>query len=106
MMEPTPAAPFKVPQPEFLFQFFVIPFDNPALLGESGEIREFRVGRQRGEPIFNRFGFTSGPLDQQPFFRVRLVAPVVAMGWPYAHRGKPRTKILFRTLSPGDRFPG
>ena len=83
MMEPTPAAPFKVPQAELLFQFFVIPFDNPALLGEAGEIREFRVGRQRGEPVFNRFGFTGGPLDQQPFFRMRLVAPIVAMGWPY-----------------------
>lgn len=24
-----------------------------------------------------RFGFTGGPLDQQPFFRMRLVAPIV-----------------------------
>ena len=106
MMEPPPAAPFKVSQPEFLFQFFVIPFDNPALLGESGEICEFRVGRQGGEPVFNRLGFTNGPLDQQPFVGARFAAPVVAMGWPYPHRGKSRTKILFRTLPPGDRFPG
>ena len=58
-MKSAPAAPFKVPQteflPEFLPEFLVIAFDDPAVFGEIDQITERRVSRQRGEPVFCGF---------------------------------------------------
>src|ERR1039457_5062244 len=33
MIEPAPVTAFKVAQPELLFQFLIIPFDDPAVFG-------------------------------------------------------------------------
>src|SRR5580692_937625 len=77
MMKSAPAAPFKVAQTEFLLQFLVIAFDNPAMFGEIDQITERRVNRERGEPVFRRFLFLRRPFDEEPFFRVRLGAPVI-----------------------------
>jgi hypothetical protein len=33
MMEPTPVASFEMSQSQLLFQFFIVPFDDPAMLG-------------------------------------------------------------------------
>jgi hypothetical protein len=33
VVEPAPVATFKVPQPQLLFQFLVVSFDDPAVFG-------------------------------------------------------------------------
>ena len=38
MMEAAPAASLKVAQSEFLFQFLVVAFDDPALFGQSDKV--------------------------------------------------------------------
>lgn len=86
MMEAAPAAPLVMAEPEFLLQFLVIPLDAPAQLGEIDETLEGDVVRQRREPVFRRLFRVLGPLDQQPFFAMGLVA----MGGAHAHAGKAR----------------
>jgi hypothetical protein len=46
MMETAPAAAFEVAQSEFLFQFFIIAFDDPALFGQSDKVAQSDVFRQ------------------------------------------------------------
>jgi hypothetical protein len=44
VVEPAPVAAFKVPQPQFLLQFLVIPFDDPAVFGHLDQSFEPGVG--------------------------------------------------------------
>ena len=104
MMKSTPAAPFIMSQAEFLLQLFVVSLDDPALLGQMDQLAEPMRSRHSGQPIFGRFGFTLRPFDQQPFFRMRLLAPVVAMRGTHAQRGKSRTERMLRSLPPSDFF--
>jgi hypothetical protein len=48
MVKAAPTSSFVVTQPEFLFQFFVVALDDPAMLGQSHQIGKLRVGGQRG----------------------------------------------------------
>jgi hypothetical protein len=50
MMKPAPAAPLEVAQPQLLLQFFVVAFDDPAML-ISGLVRNSTSG---GTPAFSR----------------------------------------------------
>ena len=79
MVKAAPAAPFEVAQAEFLFQFLVIAFDDPALFAQRGQSAQPDVFRQVRQPVFARFGFTVRPLDQQPFQLSRLAELVIAM---------------------------
>ncbi len=47
MVKTAPASPFVMTESEFLLEFLVIPFDDPALFGERHQVFQFRVGRQR-----------------------------------------------------------
>jgi len=38
MMEASPATAFEVAQAEFLFQFLIVSFHNPAMLGDTNQI--------------------------------------------------------------------
>jgi len=40
MMESSPSTAFEVPQAEFLFQFQIISFDDPALLSHGNQISQ------------------------------------------------------------------
>src|SRR5580658_1962973 len=51
MVEPAPVATFKVPQSQFLLQFLIIPFDNPAVLGHFDQGLDPGVERQRRYPV-------------------------------------------------------
>ena len=64
MVEAAPAASFEVAQPEFLFQFLVIAFDDPALFCLSDKIAQPDGFGQIGQPVFARFSFAAGPLDR------------------------------------------
>ena len=104
-MKSAPAAPFKVAQTEFLLQFLVIAFDNPAMFGEIDQITERRVNRERGEPVFRRFLFLRRPFDEEPFFRVRLGAPVIPVSRSDTKGGEPGSELVLYSLSPGNVLP-
>src|ERR1035438_397948 len=84
MMKAAPAAAFEVTQAKFLFQFLIIAFDHPALFSQSDQVAQSDVFRQVRHPVFARFGFTAGPLDEQPLWLARLGKLVVAMCRPDA----------------------
>src|ERR1700689_5557244 len=86
MMKASPAASFEVAQAKFLFQLFIIAFDDPAMFGLSDQFAQSDLFRQVRQPVFARFGFAAGPLDQQPLLLSRLLKLVVAMcrANPYA----------------------
>ena len=105
MMKAAPAAPFKVPQPEFLLQFLVIALNNPAVFGEIDQIAERCVGGKRGQPVLRRLLFLLWPFDQKPFFRMRLGAPVIAVSGPYTKSGEAGYEFVFHALSPRDIRP-
>src|SRR5271170_50484 len=106
VVKAAPAAPFEVPQAEFLFQFLVIAFDDPALFGQSGQISQADVGGQVREPVFARFSLVARPLDQQPLRLSRLWQFVIPMGRADAHSGEAGTQRTPCAFPPGDGFPG
>ena len=55
MVEPAPVTAFKVPQPQLLFQFLIVPFNDPALFGHFDQSFELGVSRQRRYPVFGGF---------------------------------------------------
>src|SRR5712675_1922859 len=104
MVEPAPVAPFKVPQPQLLFQLLIIPFDDPAVFGHLDQSLELCSGRQRRYPIFGRFFLLSRPLDQQPLFLVWFRLLVVPVSRAYSNRGKARSQFPLPGFTPSD-FP-
>ena len=88
-MESSPAAPFKVPQSEFLLQFLIIAFDNPAVFGGEDQPGKLRISRERGEPVLCRLLLSGWPFDEEPFFRMRFSALVIAVSGPDTNSGKP-----------------
>ena len=88
MMKTTPTASFVVTQPEFLLQFLVIPFDDPAMFGQMHQLSETDISRQSGQPVLGGFRFPGWPFDQQPFLRMRFRSPVVPVRRTYSQDGK------------------
>jgi hypothetical protein len=68
MVEATPPPPFKMPEPDLLFELLIIALDTPAQLGGIDQVAEWDVFRQGREPIFGWRVLALRPLDQQPFF--------------------------------------
>jgi len=106
MMEAAPTAPFEVAQAKFLFQFFVVAFDDPALFGQSDKVPQSDAFYQVRQPVFARFGFAAGPLDQQPLLLSRLGELVVAMRRTDAYGGKAGAQWTSCAFPPCDGFPG
>ena len=79
MMKAAPTASFVMAQAEFLFQFLVIAFDDPAMFGQVHQFPQTNVRRQGGQPVLGGFRFPGRPFDQQPLFRMWLRAPIIAM---------------------------
>jgi len=52
VVKAAPAAAFKVAQAEFLLQFLIVAFDDPALFGQRDQIAQLAVFRQIGHPVF------------------------------------------------------
>ena len=90
MVKPAPVTAFKVPQPQLLFQFLIVPFNDPAVFGHFDQSFELGVSRQRRYPVFGGFFLSSWPFDQQPFFCVRFRSFIVPMSGTYANGGKAR----------------
>src|SRR5882762_1641586 len=102
MVEPTPIAAFKVAQPQLLFQFLIIPLDDPAVFGHLDQGLELGSGRQCRYPIFGGFFFPSRPLDQQPLLLVWFCPLVVPMSRTYSNGGKARLQFPLPSLTPSD----
>ena len=105
MVEPSPAPAFVVPQSEFLLQFLVVLFDDPALFGEGHQLLQLCTGRQSGKPVLRGFCFPLRPFDKQPFLRMRLSLPVVPMRWSNPHCSKARTQFVLCPLTPVHHLP-
>ena len=100
MVKATPTPPLKVIETQFLLELLVVPFDPPAHLG--GRDQFLKAGRlgQGGKPVFGRFLLLLGPLDQQPFLRVRLGAPVVAVRRAHPHGGEAPAQLAPAPFAP------
>src|SRR5580693_1362922 len=105
MMKPAPSSSLEMPQTQFLLQFLVVAFDDPAQLGQADQVPEFCFRRQGGQPILGGFGFSLRPLDEQPLLWTRLRTLLIPMRRADPDRGKPRTEWMFRAFSPGDVLP-
>ena len=66
-MEASPTSSLKVPEPELLFEFLVVPLDAPAQLRERDEAVEGDVFRKGRKPELRGFLLLSWPFDQEPF---------------------------------------
>src|SRR5580704_7924303 len=106
VVESAPVATLKVPQPQFLLQFLVVPFDDPAVFGHFDQGLEAGFRRQRRYPVLRRFGVPARPFDQQPFLRVRFRFPIIPMRCTDANGGKTGLQLAVCTLTPGDFFEG
>src|ERR1700740_3859298 len=67
MMEPSPAAPFKMSQTDLLLEFLVIPLDAPSELGDIDQAGAGEVVGEGRQHILGGLLFALGPFDQQPF---------------------------------------
>ena len=106
MVKPAPASPLKMTQSQFLFQFLVIAFNDPAVFSKVHKVSQRQVCGKSREPVFCGLTFTFRPFDQKPFLRMRLRAPVIAMCRAHTNRGKPGSQSSFTTLAPTDVLPG
>src|SRR5580698_1726485 len=105
MMKPAPTSSLEMPQPQFLFQFFIVAFDDPTQLGQEDQVPEFRSRRQGRHPILRGFGFSLRPLDKQPLFRTRFRTLLIPMRRTDPDSGEPRTEPTFRAGPPGEALP-
>ena len=81
VVESAPVATFKVPQPQFLLQFLIVPFDDPAVFGHFDQIFKLGVQRQRRYPVLSDdFGkYASRELISDPFLAAFPFEHQVAM---------------------------
>lgn len=56
-------------------QFLILPFDDPAMLAY---VHEFHQAVSTGR-VDRQYFWVPGPLEQQPFFRMRFRSPVVGV---------------------------
>ena len=106
MVEAGPAPAFVVAQAEFLLQFAIVAFDQPALLGQVDRTLARALGRQVGEPVLARLSLAVGPFDDQPGLGPGLAALPVVMRRSDPQRGKARAQGLCRrALPPADLVP-
>src|SRR6202789_2804506 len=105
VVEASPTSAFIVAQSQLLLEFLIIPLNPPAQLGGVDQFGDRRVGRQGGEPILARLGLALRPLDQEPFFPMRLGSIEVPGGRTQANGGEARAEFGVGSLPPGDGTP-
>ncbi len=88
LVKSSPTSALKVSETQFLFEFLVIAFDDPAMFGQCDKLFEPNRCGYRSEPVFGRLGFGSRPFYEHPSFGSRLGTPHIAMRWPDPHGGK------------------
>src|SRR3954453_8311665 len=106
MVEAAPSSAFKMPETDFLLELKVVALDAPAQLGEVDQTMEGDVRRQRRQEVFGWLFLAFGPLDQQPFLRPHLLAPLVEPRGAHPHPGQAGGQRLRRPSARFDRVPG
>src|SRR4051812_18658761 len=105
VVEPAPAAALVVPEPEFLLELLVVALDAPPELGKFNQALKADVLGQGREPVFGGLLLAFRPLDQEPFLRAQLIAPVIAMSGAHPHPCEARGEPINCALAPGDLGP-
>src|ERR1700685_2059336 len=105
MMKSAPTSSLEMPQTQFLFQFFIVAFDDPAELGEADQVRDFRLHRQGRQPILAGFSFSLRPLDKQPLLGTRFRTLLIPMRRTDPDSGEPRTEPTLGAGPQGDALP-
>src|SRR3990172_2989259 len=105
MMEASPPAALEMVEPELILELLIVALDAPAQLGEADEGGDGRGLRQGREPILRGRVFAPRPLDQQPLFRPRRRALLVAMGGPHAQPREAGAHRPARPFAPRHRPP-
>ena len=90
MMEAAPASPLVVAEPDFLFEFLVVPLDAPAQFRPADQLGQGRLWRQGREPVLGRRILDLRPLDQEPLLGTRLVSQFIPMRRARPHGRKAR----------------
>ena len=105
VVKASPASSFIVTEAKFLLEFLIVALDPPAHFGGCDERLEVGIGRQGRKPVFGRCAFALRPFDKQPFFRIGLRAPVVAMRGPHSQAGEPGMQSFVDAFAPCDVTP-
>src|SRR5579862_6034139 len=105
MMKPAPTSSLEMPQTQFLFQFFIVAFDDPAQLGQADQFRDFCFHRQGRHPILGGFGFALRPLDEQPLLGARFRTLLIPMCRTDPDSCEPRTEPTLGAGAPGYALP-
>src|SRR3954451_24834073 len=105
MLKAAPPSSFKVAQPQLLFQLLIVAFDAPAEFGLPDQRAQGTILWQRAQPVLAWFRLVVRPLDEEPFFRTDLPAPVIAMRSPHPHASEPRMQGPHAAFPPSDRAP-
>src|SRR4029450_11536778 len=105
VVEAALAAALVVPEPQLLLELLVVAFDAPPELGEFDQAREADLLGQGREPVFGGLLLAFRPLDQEPFLRAQLIAPLIARAGSHAPPCEARSEPIGDALAPGDRGP-
>jgi hypothetical protein len=105
MVEATPSSAFEMSEPDLLLEFLIVAFNAPTQFGNINKRRKLDVFRQGREPVFGRLLLALGPLDQQPFLRVRFGKLLVAVRRANAQAGEARGERRGGAVAPTDGLP-
>src|SRR3954467_3554312 len=106
VMEASPTSSLKVPEPELLFEFLVVPLDAPAQLRERDEAVEDDVFRNGCKPELRGFLLLSWPFDQEPFLIPGNASIEVPVRGANTDTREARDQDVGTSLAPGDHLPG
>jgi hypothetical protein len=79
MVNPFPPSAFEMSETQFLLEFLMVAFEDPAILGQCHKLFEANRCGHRSEPLFRRIDFGLRPFHEQPFFGPRLGVPNIAI---------------------------
>ena len=106
VMEASPTSSLKVPEPELLFEFLVVPLDAPAQLRERDEAVEGDVFRKGRKPELRGLLLLSWPFDEEPFLVTGNASIEVPVGGANTDAREARDQEVGAPLAPGDHLPG
>src|SRR4051794_3931099 len=106
VMEASPTSSLKVPEPELLFEFLVVPLDAPAQLRERDEAVEGDVFRKGRKPARRGVLPLIRPFDQEPFPIPGNASIEVPVRGANTDAREARDQEVGAPLAPGDHLPG
>src|SRR5215204_5060665 len=106
VMEASPTSSLKVPEPELLFEFLVVPLDAPAQLRERDEAVEGDVFRKGRKPELRGLLLLSWPFDEEPFLVTGNASIEVPVRGANTDAREARDQEVGAPLAPGDHLPG